>query len=171
MKLDAKLTKTGKLWTVDALKVAREKTVAALAAAARHLEPAIKQAAPRASGAMAESVTTLTSPSGLYVRVVENAPRRTGDKVSYGIPVETGANQSKVRASESLVRWVEIRKGLRGAEAKSAAFAIARWKERKGSTPKTNWFYGPFERLIPTLNSNYLGPVGAAIIDELDELF
>lgn len=170
MKLDAKLTKTGKLWTVDALKVAREKTVVALAAAARHLEPAIKQAAPKASGEMAESVTTLTSPSGLYVRVIENAPYRTGG-VTYGIPVETGAKQSKIRVSEPLVRWVEIRKGLRGAEAKSAAFAIARWKERKGSTPKTNWFYGPFERLIPTLNSNYLGPVGAAIIDELDELF
>lgn len=171
MRLNVEKKKLGKLWTVEALEVARAKTVVALAGAAKELESAIRAAAPRATGELAASVTTYTSPSGLYVKVVEGTATRTAKGFSYGVPVQAGAKQSKVRASESLVRWVEIKKGLRGSAARSAAFAIARWKEKQGKTAGNPWFYGPFDRLLPSLNSNYLGPIGAAIVTELDELF
>jgi hypothetical protein len=158
------IKKTGQLWHYQADQVARAKTARALQGAARLLQPAIKARAPRASGTLASGVQIVTSRSGLSVRVVAQTP---GSGLSYGIPVESGASQTKV-AMEGLVKWAELKLGKSGLEARQTAYAIARWKERKGTTPKTNWFFGPFDRLTATINSAFLGPVGAAIVAELD---
>lgn len=162
MKLNTTLKKSGKLWSSLADQIAQDKVAAALKKGARVLEPAIKRNAPTASGKMRSGVKTVVSNSGLSVRVISELGQEW-----YQIPVESGTKQGKL-AIQPLARWAEAKLGKHGVEALQTAFAIATVKARKGGTKKTNWFYGPWDRLRSTINALYLGPVGVAIVEELD---
>ena len=162
MKMQHTIRKTGPIWPESSANVAPRKLAEALKKAGDVLHPAIKGNARVATGKMRGGVKLLISQSGLVVRVVSELGQEY-----YSIPVESGTKQGKV-AIEPLVRWVEAKLGKSGVKAVQTAFAIATVKAREGGTEKTNWFYGPWDRMRPTINALYLGPVGAAIVQELE---
>lgn len=159
MSLDATINLIGAIWTVEKYQAIREATKEAFPPALRHLERELKAAAPVATGKTQDSINTVHFPSGQGGKVV--------NEMWQGIPIEAGS-QAGFHPVAPVREWVEVKLGLTGAEANRVAHAIVYDHSILDRDPAKFW-WSTFDRLTPTLNAQYLSPVGADIVSKLEK--
>lgn len=166
MKLAVTVTKVGRMWHEQANHAARSETAKALREAALWLMPRLQANAPVATKQLRDGIHTVISPSGLSVRVVQ------GDW--YGVPLSKDRLVNSMPNVRQLQRWVEVKFGKSGVEAKRHAFGLAlkmydpEGKLGGGKIEGNNWWYDTFDRETPALNSQFLNRVGAGLVEWLD---
>lgn len=159
MSLDATVNMIGTIWTVEKYQALRAATKEAMNPALQHLERELKAATPVASGKMQDSIHAVFWPSGQGGKVV--------NEMWQGIPIDAGS-QAGFHPVEPMRQWVEVKLGITGDEAKRVAYAIIYDHANLGQDP-ANFWWATFDRLTPTLNAQYLGPVGADIVSKLNK--
>ena len=158
MNLAARGRKVGKFWGDYRTQVAKKEIARGFKGASSRLVEALKTAAPVAGGELREGIHAEFFRGGMVVKVVQDP--------WYGIAVDAGAVAS-FSPVQPLVEWVELKIGASGQEAERIAYAIIEDHSKLGRDPQPYW-YVTFDKMIPILNSQYLGPVGAAIVKELE---
>lgn len=155
MELKAAVTKRGRLFRGQSKELVDKEARKQLKAAAEFLARGIRAAAPAATGTLRDSIKT---------QYLDNASRVFSEE-SYAIPVEAGRAAATIPIAP-LVLWFEKRLGLSGDEAVEAAIRTARSRPAIAANP---FFYRTFDRLAPVLASQFLVPIAATIVRELDQ--
>lgn len=148
--------KVGRFWGEQKFEVVKQQISKTLGGAGGRLAGEEASGAPVATGKLRSRIR-VERKSPFAVAVVADEP--------YGIMLEHGSDAHYPRM-ERLIEWVEAKIGASGNEAVRIAFAIAEDQSHLGIEPK-EWWWSTFESLLPVLNSQYLGPLGAAIVRDL----
>lgn len=156
--LDISAKTVGKFWGQRKIEAAQRLVKKGLGGAAGRLVQAEKQAAPVATGELQDGIHAVVQAGGMVVKVVQDP--------WHGIVVEHGAVPSYTPI-EPLEEWVEVKLAIPQPEARRVAYAISETHSIYGIDPQPYW-WKTFDSLVPTLNSQYLGPVGAALVKELE---
>lgn len=163
MKIDVTTKASGKIFSPGANEIAVRTSLKHLATLVESIKTAVVAGAPKATGKLASSIDTVVDERSAWVFY------RWPKGMPYGIPIEKGTKPFYPPTKE-LVKWVELKLGHTGAEARRAAFAIANKRGKEtAQRPSNSWFYSHCERAVASFESQYLVPIGVDIAKELQE--
>lgn len=149
------VTKVGLLWSEGRKVIIERQLVEGVDQAGRRFAEEVKRAAPVATGGLARSVQL----------VGRGVAKRVRMGLWQAIPVDQG-HLTRFVSPRQLQKWVEVKGLATGSEARALAFKIARAQQGKKKRGKA-FFYATWDRLQPLLWNQYLGPVGAQIVQAL----
>ena len=159
MSLDATVNLIGSIWTLEKYRAIREANKEAFPPALRYLESELKAAAPVATGQTQDSIKAVFSPDGQGGKVV--------NEMWQAIPIDSGS-EAGFHPVEPIKQWVEVKLGITGDEALRVAHAIVYDHSLLDRDPGKFW-WATFDRAVPTLNAQFLDPVGASIVGKLEK--
>ena len=168
MELQYQIKISGPIADGRARKISHEQVTAFLYDATRFLETQVKEKTPEGVGARFLGGGLQGSIHGEVVdkgTEVQKGIVAHGQK--YGDPAERGRRPGKMAPSSVLVRWVEMKFGVAGAEAKRIAFFIRRKIMKRGTRGAAMFFKALDEGWPEVMNMAELH--GVKIADKMRE--
>lgn len=156
MSVVIQVRKTGRIFWAHASTVFDVVGREAVKDAAEELAERVKEFAPvGATGLLRRSIVVEHRSDGSYITAkAPYAPAVEGGRRAAGIPLSP------------LAAWFQKKLGLAQKPALVAALALSRLRRRQKGK---HFFYAALQRYGPPIIDHYLGPAGAAIVQELNQ--